>query len=248
MLATATSRPSFAPRSRTLMQAEPTLPVTVFVIAVEDGEQKRLMPLFPPDESRVVAMAADEIDAISATEVPDVFIVNAREGAAAVLETVRHLRRRWPSPSLLCIHVGSPADAIALLEAGADDVTMEEAPFEVVAALLNAALRRARVINEQLRIKFGDIVYDREARRVWCAGREVAFTPRELRLFDILFQRAGNPVSADTLQDFVWNDGPPTKSNSLAVYIGYLRRKLKGSRISMLETLRGSGYRLARRD
>jgi two-component system response regulator MprA len=144
--------------------------------------------------------------------------------------------------------VGSPADAIALLEAGADDVAMEEAPFEVVAALLNAALRRARVINEQLRIKFGDIVYDREARRVWCAGREVAFTPRELRLFDILFQRAGNPVSADTLQDFVWNDGPPTKSNSLAVYIGYLRRKLKGSRISMLETLRGSGYRLARRD
>ena len=230
------------------MQAEPNLPVTVFLIEMAAQEQQRLGPLFPPGESRVIAMSANGLDAMPATEVPDVFIMNANAGAAAVLEHVRHLRRRWPSPSMLCIHVRTPADAVALLDAGADDVTMDDAPFEVVGALLSAALRRARVVNEQLRIKFGDIVYDREARRVWCAGREVVFTPRELRLFDILFQRAGSPVSADTLQDFVWHDGAPTKSNSLAVYIGYLRRKLKGSRISMLETLRGSGYRLARRD
>jgi DNA-binding response OmpR family regulator len=46
----------------------------------------------------------------------------------------------------------------------------------------------------------------------------------------------------------VWNDGQAATSNSLAVYIGYLRRKLKGSRVSMLETLRGNGYRLVRRE
>jgi two-component system response regulator MprA len=230
------------------MLAEPTLPVTVFVIAVAEQERDRLMPLFRPDESRVIAIPAAAVDAISSAEVPDVFLVNAMQGAATVIDMVGRLRRRWPSPTLLCIHVRTPADAIQLLEAGADDATMDDAPFGVVSALVAAAMRRARVLNEQLRIKFGDIVYDREARRVWCAGHEVLFTPRELRLFDILFQRAGTPVSADTLQDFVWNDGPPTKSNSLAVYIGYLRRKLKGSRISMLETLRGSGYRLARRD
>jgi two-component system response regulator MprA len=230
-----------------LMLAEPVLPVTVFIIGVTEPEQRRLMPLFPPDEYHVVALSASRLDEVLPTDVPDVLIVNAERGAATVLETVRHLRRRWPSPSLVCIRVGSSADAIVLLDAGADDVTMDEAPFDVVTALLGAALRRARITNEQLRIRFGDIVYDREARRVWCAGHEVLFTPRELRLFDILFQRAGTPVSADTLQDFVWKDGPPTKSNSLAVYIGYLRRKLKGSQISMLETLRGSGYRLARR-
>lgn len=229
------------------MLAEPVLPVTVFVIEVTESEQRRLKPLFPPDESHVVALSASRLDEVLPTEVPDVLIVNAEQGATNVMETVRALRRRWPSPSLVCMHVASAADAIALLDAGADDITMEEAPFDVVSALLGAALRRARISNEQLRIRFGDIVYDREARRVWCAGREVLFTPRELRLFDILFQRAGTPVSADTLQDFVWKDGPPTKSNSLAVYIGYLRRKLKGSQISMLETLRGSGYRLARR-
>ena len=171
------------------MQAEPNLPVTVFLIEMAAQEQQRLGPLFPPGESRVIAMSANGLDAMPATEVPDVFIMNANAGAAAVLEHVRHLRRRWPSPSMLCIHVRTPADAVALLDAGADDITMDDAPFEVVGALLSAALRRARVVNEQLRIKFGDIVYDREARRVWCAGREVVFTPRELRLFDILFQR-----------------------------------------------------------
>ncbi len=229
------------------MLAEPVLPVTVFIIEVTEQERHRLTPLFPAEECHVVALSANGLDDVLPTDVPDVLIVNAERGAPAVVETVRHLRRKWPSPSLVCIHVSSAADAITLLDAGADDITMDEAPFDVVTALFNAALRRARISNEQLRIKFGDIVYDREARRVWCAGREVLFTPRELRLFDILFQRAGTPVSADTLQDFVWKDGPPTKSNSLAVYIGYLRRKLKGSRISMLETLRGSGYRLTRR-
>ncbi|MEP6731518.1 MAG: winged helix-turn-helix domain-containing protein [bacterium] len=229
------------------MQAEPSLPIAAFLIGVEAREQTRLMPLFPPDESHVVVMSATDIDDVSPADVPDLLVVSASDGARTVVETVRHLRKRWPSPTLFCIHVSSPGDAIALLDAGADDVAMDDALFDVLSALIAAALRRARVLNEQLRIKFGDIVYDREARRVWCAGREVLFTPRELRLFDILFQRAGSPVSADTLQDFVWKDGPPTKSNSLAVYIGYLRRKLKGSRISMLETLRGSGYRLARR-
>jgi two-component system response regulator MprA len=229
------------------MLAEQVLPVTVFIIDVTEPERQLMTPLFPPDECHVVAVAASRLDDVLPTDVPDVLIVNAEHDAATSVETVRHVRRRWPSPSVVCIHVASAADAIALLDAGADDVTMDELPHDVVTALLGAALRRARITNEQLRIKFGDIVYDREARRVWCAGREVLFTPRELRLFDILFQRAGTPVSADTLQDFVWKDGPPTKSNSLAVYIGYLRRKLKGSQISMLETLRGSGYRLARR-
>ena len=149
---------------------------------------------------------------------------------------------------LLCVNVSDSPDAIALLNAGADDISMSDTPPEVMLALVSAALRRARLSNAQLRVKFGDLVYDREARRVWCAGREVAFTPRELRLFDILFLRAGKPCSADTLQDYVWTDGHTATSNSLAVNIGYLRRKLKGSQISMLETLRGNGYRLSQRD
>jgi DNA-binding response OmpR family regulator len=84
---------------------------------------------------------------------------------------------------------------------------------------------------------------------VWCAGREVQLTPCELRLFDILFQRAGALVSVNTLYDYVWHDEPAITgaSNALAVYVRYLRRKLMGSQATVVETLRGKGYRVSRR-
>ena len=228
------------------MQPEPSLPIAVLMIGLDEHESERFTSLLDPDETRVAHSVSPDVEELP-FGAPDVLIVNAAGGAAAASENVRGARRRWPGPTLLCVDVPTADDAIALLQAGADDVCMRDAQWGVVAALMSAALRRARMTNEQLRIRFGDIVYDRESRRVWCAGDEVAFTPRELRLFDILFQRAGRPVSADTLESFVWHDTTPTTSNSLAVYIGYLRRKLAGSRASMLETLRGSGYRLVRR-
>ena len=228
------------------MQSEPSLPIAVLIIGLDEREAERFTSLLDPGETHVAHIASAESE--HSFGAPDVLIVNAEPGAELVADRVRQARRRWPGPTMLCVNVASDDDAIALLQAGADDVCMRDAQWGVVAALMGAALRRARMTNEQMRIRFGDIVYDRESRRVWCAGNEVVFTPRELRLFDILFRRAGRPVSQDTLESFVWNDSSPTTSNSLAVYIGYLRRKLAGSRASMLETLRGSGYRLVRRD
>ncbi|MEO7454856.1 MAG: response regulator transcription factor [Gemmatimonadaceae bacterium] len=230
-----------------VMSSDRSLPIAVLIIGLEEREAVRLTALLDPDETRIAYTATADGEGLP-FGAPDALIVNAAPGGDAVVDTVRTARRRWPGPTMLCVNVASSDDAITLLGAGADDVCMANAEWGVVAALMGAALRRARLTNEQMRIRFGDIVFDRESRRVWCAGREVAFTPREMRLFDILFQRAGRPVSADTLESFVWNDGAPTTSNSLAVYIGYLRRKLAGSRASVLETLRGSGYRLVRRD
>jgi two-component system response regulator MprA len=54
-------------------------------------------------------------------------------------------------------------------------------------------------------------------------------------------------VSVETLYDYVWREEGSHASNSLAVYVGYLRRKLTGSRVAVLETLRGKGYRLSQR-
>ena len=61
-----------------------------------------------------------------------------------------------------------------------------------------------------------------------------------------LFRRAGVPVSVDTLHGYVWNDESPV-SNALAVYVSYLRRKLGDSRLAVVETMRGVGYRLTRK-
>ncbi|MDB4913187.1 MAG: transcriptional regulator [Gemmatimonadetes bacterium] len=229
------------------MRMEQAVPVSVFVVGLSPRERERLLELLPSSDSHITLASALLADDGSHGEPPDLVIIDANGGAARAAQTVQRARRRWPTPPMLCLNVSDGADAVMLLDAGADDVSMSDTPFDVVSALVSAALRRVRVSNAQARIKFGDLIYDREARRVWCAGQEVLFTPRELRLFDILFLRAGNPVSADTLQDYVWSDGHAATSNALAVYIGYLRKKLRGSRISMLETLRGNGYRFVRR-
>ena len=79
--------------------------------------------------------------------------------------------------------------------------------------------------------------------RVWCAGREVAFTPHEFGVIDCLFWHAPKPVGVDTLADFVWGAHESTNRRSLVqVYVSYVRKKLAASAQVALRFSRGSGY------
>jgi DNA-binding response OmpR family regulator len=227
---------------------EMTLPFTVCVVSAREEMRARLLDLLPLGDANV-SLLEPEVweDSDLERQSPDLFVVDVGRDARATASAVQHARRRWPSVTILCLYVATSDDAIAMMNAGADDAITADAPWAVVAAHVAASVRRVQLSNAQLRIAFGDLVYDRESRRVWCAGREVQLTPRELRLFDILFLRAGAPVSAETLYDYVWREEGTHTSNSLAVYVGYLRRKLTGSRVAVLETLRGQGYRLSQR-
>lgn len=227
---------------------ESTLPFAVCIVGASGEMRRQLLDLLPlADDGVSVLDSGVWDDAAQTTHSPDLFIVDVGRDATTVEESLRHARRRWPSATVLCLHVRTRDDAVRLMNAGADDALTGEAPWDVVAAHVAASVRRVQLSNAQLRVTYGDLVYDRESRRVWCAGREVQLTPRELRLFDILFIRAGAPVSAETLYDYVWREEGQHMSNCLAVYVGYLRRKLTGSRAAVLETLRGKGYRLSLR-
>jgi DNA-binding response OmpR family regulator len=216
----------------------------VLVLNGTDERHRTVAAALPAGEAEVVYLEDLSSTTEPAREFIDLCIVDAgREGDSAVT-LVQRVRRRWPLVGICCLGC---ADVVAVLEAGADDAVPADAGPEVESAQLAAAFRRARIATTELRVAFGDLVYDREARRVWCAGKEVMLTPRELRLFDILFVRAGAPVSVSTLQDYVWKDDFPRESNALAVYVSYLRRKLSGSQLATLESVRGVGYRLARR-
>jgi DNA-binding response OmpR family regulator len=230
------------------MSGAMTLPFTVCVVGASEETGARLLDLLPLGDANVSLLEpAVWEDSDLERQSPDLFIVDVGRDARATADAVQRARRRWPSVTILCLFVSSCEDAVAMMDAGADDAITADAPWPVVAAHVAASVRRVQLSNAQLRIAFGDLVYDRESRRVWCAGREVQLTPRELRLFDILFLRAGAPVSAETLYDYVWREEGTHTSNSLAVYVGYLRRKLTGSRVAVVETLRGQGYRLSQR-
>ncbi len=179
-------------------------------------------------------------------ERPDVLVAD-RAVLRDLARDIWHLRRRWPTIIVAAVNARDDADAERLLDAGADDVII--AGSRLLRARLLAMTRRARTVNAGSRIAIGDVVFDREARRVWCNGTEVAMTPREYSVIDCLFWNSPRPVGVSTLAEFVWGDtSVADRRNVIDVYIGYVRRKLSTSRSVVLRTVRGVGYSFVPRD
>lgn len=173
-------------------------------------------------------------------ELPDVLIVDDRLAHDAE-EEIRQLRRRQPSIHVLYIGVSSDERCVALLGWGADDAITDQSP--TMLPRLQAAMRRARTVNAASRIALGDIVFDRESRRVWVAGTEVELTPHEFSVVDCLFWYAPKPVGVDTLADFVWGDVDDAKKRSLVhAYVSLVRKKIQRSAQVVIRFVRGAGY------
>lgn len=223
-------------------------PESQAVLATASAELAELVTqaLDDPNTTLVVIGSLEELDARDAG--PDLLILDGADPALVAERAVKRMRRRWLTTLLVAIRVPDEATSSALLQTGVDDAIEDRHDWSHVAARLNASARRTRTANAMLRRRVGDVVYDRENRRVWCAGTEVSFSPRELAVLDALWIRAGELVRHDSLQDYVWagiEEGD--RSNRLEVYISYIRRKLSRSREVTIQTLRGAGYRLVRK-
>jgi two-component system OmpR family response regulator len=171
---------------------------------------------------------------------PDIVVM---DGAALpdVGRQIRHLRHRWPTLEIVVLNARNDVEVEVFLDAGADDAVVVGS--RQLTARLHACARRARTVNAGTRIAIGDVVFDRESRRVWCAGREVDMTPRECAVLDCLFWHAPDPVSVSMLADFVWGDSDgASRRNAVLVYIGYVRKKLSGSRAVAIRNVRHVGY------
>ncbi len=190
--------------------------------------------------SLAVHLSFEDLMASVSAAVPDVVVFDDISEPDAASQ-IRQLRRRMPSLHIVYVRARDEARTIALLHCGADDAMTESSPTMI--ARLQAAARRARTVNAGARIAVGDIVFDRESRRVWCAGREVALTPHEYDVVDCLFWHAPTPVGVDTLADFVWGDEVSTNRRALVqVYISYVRKKLAASVKVAIGFSRKSGY------
>lgn len=178
-------------------------------------------------------------------ERPDVVVIDPRVLCRAD-RVVRQLRRRWPTVNVAIVDAVDQSDVSAFLEAGADDVIVAGSPE--LRSRLRAIRRRAQLLNAGTRVAIGDVVFDREAQRVWCAGAEVFLTGRELAVVDCLFWHSPQPVSRKGLAEFVWGSASVATQGSLVdVYVGAVRRKLRESRSVVLRTVRGIGYRFDNR-
>jgi len=215
----------------------------VAVLTTSDAACQSITDLLADELTTVAGYGC--IDELIRAERPDVVVVS-REMLCAGAQVLRRLRQRWLTCTLIVTGAANQREAAQLLDIGADNVMV--ADDELLAPRLRAAARRARTINRDLRTTIGDITFDRESRRIWCAGQEIQLTRTEEALLDCLFWYAPDPASIAQLTAFAWGRSESVERRNLVhVYVGYLRRKLRESRQVVIHTHRGVGYGFAER-
>ena len=143
------------------------------------------------------------------------------------------------------------ADRVAGLDAGADDYLPKPFELDELLARLRALLRRASpwaedaATGEALRV--GGLRIDPAARRAWWDDEELELSKTEFDLLELLARNQGIVLDHSTIYQRIWGYDFGADSKNLAVYIGYLRRKLeRGRSARLIHTVRGVGYALRR--
>ncbi|MFC1719753.1 response regulator transcription factor [Pseudomonadota bacterium] len=150
-------------------------------------------------------------------------------------------------PVIILTGLNSVDDVIAGLRMGADDYITKPFSFEELRARIAAVMRRNVVKpKEDQMLKCGRLVFDRESLRFTVDGREVNMTAKELAIIELLMSKPGTLFSRERILCNVWGLSMDPLTNVVDVYIGKLRKKIDSdSNNSVIETVRGMGYRLS---
>lgn len=155
------------------------------------------------------------------------------------LTLLRWLRERYDSTPVLIITArGQLSERIKGLDDGADDYLVKPFQFDELVARVRALARRSqgRVVPE---MRCGDVCVDPDKRTVTRGGQRVALSAHEYRTLLALIERPGRVVSRDWLQQAVYGSDGEVESNTIAVFIHQLRRKLGDD---IIQTVHGHGY------
>ena len=138
-------------------------------------------------------------------------------------------------------------DRVAGLDAGADDYLAK--PFALAELMARVRALGRRTVKQDTsaaggeRLELADLVMEPDAFRVYRGQREVKLTRTEFQLLEVLMRNHDIVVTRDRLLERVWGWASDTMSNSLDVYVGYLRRKLEAEgEARLVHTVRGVGY------
>ena len=160
------------------------------------------------------------------------------------IETCTALRRMGNrTPVLMLTARHDVDDRVAGLDAGADDYLVKPFALEELLARLRALLRRTT--GEDGPLSFADLTLDPGTHEVQRGDRPIELTRTEFLLLELLLRHPRQVLTRSQIFEHVWGYDFGTSSNSLEVYVGYLRRKLEaGGERRLLQTVRGFGYRL----
>lgn len=159
------------------------------------------------------------------------------------LETCRRIRAGGDDVPILMLTARTTVDdRVEGLDAGADDYLSKPFALDELLARIRALLRRSLGDVSSV-MKVGELVIDPGARTATRSGREMNLTKTEFDLLHLLALTPGIVLDRDRIYDEIWGFDFATSSNSLDVYIGYLRRKTEAAgEMRLIQTVRGVGY------
>jgi two-component system, OmpR family, response regulator MprA len=195
-----------------------------------------------------VELAADGREALDRLEAgpdPDAVILDVLMPEVDGLEVCEELRRGGSRlPVLMLTARAEVENRVAGLDAGADDYLTKPFALDELLARLRALLRRTSNGSGDT-LRFADLELDPRTREVHRAGDPIELTRTEFSLLELFLLNPRQVLTRALIFERVWGYDFGAGSNSLDVYVGYLRRKTEaGGKPRLIHTVRGVGYAL----
>jgi two-component system, OmpR family, response regulator MprA len=197
-------------------------------------------------DGSAVELCGDGIEALAAlTDRPyDAVVLDVAMPALDGLEVCRRLRGAGDrTPVLMLTARDAVDDRVAGLDAGADDYLVKPFALRELKARLRALLRRLEPDGSGSALRFGDLVLDASAHEVRRGTRLLTLSRTEYLLLELFLRHPRQVLTRSAIFESVWGYDFGTSSNSLGVYVGYLRRKTEAAgEPRLIHTVRGVGY------
>jgi two-component system, OmpR family, response regulator MprA len=199
-------------------------------------------------EGYEIELAEDGAGALAVLENgddPDAMILDVLMPGIDGLEVCRRLRSSGSRlPVLMLTARVEVENRVAGLDAGADDYVTKPFALEELLARVRALLRRAHE-DQSDKLVFADLELDPGTREVRRGGEPIDLTRTEFSLLELFMRNPRQVLTRSVIFERVWGYDFGFGSNSLDVYIGYLRRKTEAGGMSrLIQTVRGVGYAL----
>jgi two-component system phosphate regulon response regulator PhoB len=197
---------------------------------------------FDPVVAQDSVAAQRELDAV----LPDVILLDWMLPGQSGISLARHWRKQPRSksiPILMLTARGDEPDKVAGLDAGADDYITKPFSTQELLARIRAVLRRRAPESVNDAVTVGSLVLDAATHRISYQNQDLKLGPTEFKLLHYLMKHAERVHSRSSLLDKVWGDHVFIEERTVDVHVKRLREAL-GAAGTMVETVRGAGYRL----
>jgi two-component system response regulator MprA len=219
--------------------------VRVLVVDDEPAVREALERVLRVDGYEV-ELAPDGREAIrrQASTPADVVLLDVLMPSLDGLEVCRRMRDTGDrTPVLMLTARDAVGDRVAGLDAGADDYLPKPFALDELRARLRALLRRSGWTGERGILRFDDLELDPLSYEVRRGARPIELTRTEYLLLELFLTHPRQVLTRAQIFDRVWGYDFGPASNSLEVYVGYLRRKTEAAgEPRLLHTVRGVGY------